>query len=425
MTLAAVSDLMPAGAREAGRPVHLTAVDPTVGARSSGGPQDLRQGNLSQILRYLHDHGPSSRRDIATGCGLAISTLTALIGELKTHRLVTEMNPVRSAHAGRPTRPIALDGDPWCVLGVHLTSDTVSVVARTAGGEELWLDSRRRHGHDGPAGQVRDLLLDHLTSPDSRRVVAVMTAVSDHTAAGWDLTAQELQAVLASAGLIDEPCLVEAGAATALAGLQAARQLGLGPRATVVYLGGLGELTGGLVVDGRIFTGAGGAAGSVAHASVTATRSVACECGRASCLNSVAAPAALLTRAGLLDETAARRVVLDDPESALALLVSRAAAGDPRVLATLDVAGLALGQVLDNMVGLLDPHAVILGDYLGALHPYLSSSLAARSGRVRVLEQPDPARVARGAALAGQSSILAAPLALTRPIHSDANRAGR
>lgn len=424
MTLAAVPDLMPTEQEAPVRSTHLAAVNPTRSGKNCGGPQDLRQGNLSQILRYLHVNGPSSRRDIATGCGLAVSTLTALIGELKAHRLVTEMAPVRRAQAGRPTRPLALDGDPWCVLGVHLTRDTVTAVAATVGGEELWLDSRRRSGRGGPAGQIRDLVLGRLDRTDPRQVVAVMAAVSDHASSVSDLTAQELKATLTAAGLIDGPCLVEVSAATPLAGLQGSRQLGLGPGATAVYLGGLGELTGGLVVDGLTFPGAGGTAGSVAHTGVAAAGASGCECGRASCLSRVAGPAALLTGAGLLDKAAASRIVLEDPESAITLLQSGAAVGDPRVLAALDVAGLALGQVLDSVIGLLDPHAVILGDYLGNLYPYLQPSLAARvrsSERIRALEL-DPARVARGAALASQSSTLAAPLTLTRPIPSGSGR---
>ena len=80
----------------------------------------LRHGNLTQILRYVRDHGASSRHDIARGCGLGISTMTDLIGELRARRLVRELDPIRRPGAGRPTRPIAFDGEPWCVLGVHL-----------------------------------------------------------------------------------------------------------------------------------------------------------------------------------------------------------------------------------------------------------------------------------------------------------------
>src|SRR5512133_2484101 len=96
---------------------------PDLGPRRSGGSGDLRQGNLTQILRYVRDHGASSRHDIAHGCGLGISTMTDLIGELRARRIVMELDPIRRPGAGRPTRPIDFDGEPWCVLGVRVDLD--------------------------------------------------------------------------------------------------------------------------------------------------------------------------------------------------------------------------------------------------------------------------------------------------------------
>ena len=119
-------------------PAGLT---PDMGLRRSGGSGDLRQGNLTQILRYLRDHGASSRHDIALGCGLGISTMTDLIGELRARRIVMELDPIRRPGAGRPTRPIDFDGEPWCVLGVRLDLDGFEFDAATLGGRELWRDS--------------------------------------------------------------------------------------------------------------------------------------------------------------------------------------------------------------------------------------------------------------------------------------------
>ena len=119
-------------------PAGLT---PDMGLRRSGGSGDLRQGNLTQILRYVRDHGASSRHDIARGCGLGISTMTDLIGELRARRIVMELDPIRRPGAGRPTRPIDFDGEPWCVLGVRLDLDGFEFAAATLGGRELWRDS--------------------------------------------------------------------------------------------------------------------------------------------------------------------------------------------------------------------------------------------------------------------------------------------
>src|SRR4051812_24651003 len=103
----------------------------------SGGAGDLRHGNLTQILRYVRDHGPSSRQDIARGCGLGISTMTDLIGELRARRLVRELDAVRGPRAGRPTRPIALDGEPWCVLGAQADLLEGQASCPTVGGAEI------------------------------------------------------------------------------------------------------------------------------------------------------------------------------------------------------------------------------------------------------------------------------------------------
>ena len=111
-------------------PAGLT---PIPGLRRSGGSGDLRQGNLTQILRYVRDHGASSRHDIARGCGLGISTMTDLIGELRERRIVKELDPIRRPGAGRPTRPIDFDGEPWCVLGVRVDLDGFQFAAQLWG----------------------------------------------------------------------------------------------------------------------------------------------------------------------------------------------------------------------------------------------------------------------------------------------------
>ena len=63
--------------------------------------------------------------------------MTDLIGELRSRRLVKELDPIRRPGAGRPTRPIDFDGEPWCVLGVQLDIDQHPVRLTTVGGREL------------------------------------------------------------------------------------------------------------------------------------------------------------------------------------------------------------------------------------------------------------------------------------------------
>src|SRR3954453_24067825 len=154
-----------------------TSRHPSFGVRGSGGSGDLRQGNLTSILRYVRDNGSSSRHDIAQGCGLGISTMTDLISELRSRRLVKELDPIRRPAAGRPTRPIALDGEPWCALGIHVDIDTIQFSAVTVGGREVWSSSvpmDLRHSGVGSHDTIRDVIVRELAQlPPDKELLAV------------------------------------------------------------------------------------------------------------------------------------------------------------------------------------------------------------------------------------------------------------
>ncbi|SDV04263.1 Sugar kinase of the NBD/HSP70 family, may contain an N-terminal HTH domain [Microlunatus sagamiharensis] len=409
------------------------------GLSRGGGSGELRQSNLTAILRFLRDHGASSRHDTARGCGLGVSTMTDLVGDLRARRLVAELDPIRRPGAGRPTRPIALDGEPWCVMGVHVEVERVHVRGATVGGTDLWQETAEAvfaEHHDG-AAVLADVIVAQLPNvPEGQQLVAVEIAVPGYVATdgqsvssralGWDGVGvgKAVRSALADAGLPD----VSVGLSSDfhLAGLFAARSLLSDASSTVAaYFGGVSEVGSALVVNGEIFRGAGGGAGDLAHLHVQldGTR---CWCGRHGCLNSVIRVQELLVQAGLHDEEAAAELVVTDPDAALSLLVDAANAGDTRVVEALEKAGSALGRAVDDVVGSVNPHAVVLGGYLGRLAPFLLPALD-RQLRARVHEGPyadtrilvtDEAEppVAAGAVLAARDACLYDPLGLTTPL---------
>lgn len=411
------------------------------GARRSGGSGDLRHGNLTQVLCYVRDHEPCSRHAIAHGCGLGISTLTDLIGDLKSRRLVKELDPVRRPGAGRPTRPIALDGVPWCALGIQLTHDSVTIAATSMGGVEHWLTTDPVQlddpSPDEAFEQVRQVLLRRLAEvPAGAEVISVEVAMPgvvlrddgqlSHSAElPWsDFPIRDrIAEVFAEAGLAG----IHVGVANdcQYAGLYATRaELKLSPDSVVAYVGGWRGIGSGLIVDGRIFGGAHGVAGDLAHANGGSSQG--CACGRTGCLTTVLGPEALLSRSGLMSADEAATKVLADPSGALELLRTKAEAGHAGVLSALADAGAALGRVIDDVLGVLNPHAAIIGGYAGVLSPYLRDAMDAQL-RVRLsdpafagtavvtLESLEP-RVVRGAAMAARDACLADPLTLTRPL---------
>jgi predicted NBD/HSP70 family sugar kinase len=411
------------------------------GARRSGGSGDLRHGNLTQILRYVRDHGASSRHDIARGCGLGISTMTDLIGELRSRRLVRELDPIRRPGAGRPTRPIAFDGEPWCVLGVHLDLDQVDFAASTVGGRELWTETVPADLRDAGAegySRIAELFRGQLDRiPADQELIAVEIGVGGFVAPDrstvslskdlhwrdFDLGAA-VTATLREAGV--EHAFVGVSNECQLSALYATRvELPLPGDVIAAYLGGSRTLGGGLIAGGEIFRGAWGGAGHFGHINVDPLGPT-CWCGRSGCLESLIGPVALLVNAKLASGSEARQLVDHDRDKANLLLAEAAEAGENQALKVLGQAGSLLGGAVDDIVGAINPHAVVLGGYLGVLSPYLLPRLrerlahrlampAYRSTEILPLEGLAP-RTVSGATLAARDACYYAPLLLTRPL---------
>ena len=399
----------------------------------------MRRGNLITILRYVRDHGPSSRYDIAQGCGLGVSTMTDLIGELRSRRLLRELERIPRLGAGRPTRPIALDGDPWCVLGIQVDLLEVQVRCTTVNGQELWSDRVAvpllGSGVDRGYPLLESALEPQLDRiPADKTLVAVQVGLPGSVATdrgtvgwsawlGWD--EMPLRALLAQTlvrhGWPDAH--VALATDSHLAALHAVRlELPAPPPQIAVYLGGVREVGGAVILDGKIFHGADGGAGDFGHARVD-PQGPACPCGRRGCLESMVGPARLLVESGLQSRAEADDVVVHQPLAALQALADAADRGEERVLAVLAEAGDALGVALDGVIGTLNPHLVMLGGYLGVLSRHLlgpaQDRIAPRSQiqsfaatTVVPLPQLVP-RVLWGATLAAQDACLEDPLHLT------------
>jgi predicted NBD/HSP70 family sugar kinase len=367
--------------------------------------------------------------------------MTDLIGELRSRRLVRELDPIRRPGAGRPTRPIAFDGEPWCVLGVHVDLDKVSFAASTVGGRELWTESVPADlRHTGPDGysQLDELLRAQLERiPAEQQLVAIEVGLGGSIAADrttvlhygkFDWRDFDLGAAVAAT--LDDMGIDHAAVSVSnecqLAALFASRiELPLPGDAIAVYLGGTRTIGSGLITRGEIFRGAGGDAGQFGHLNIDAS-GPECWCGRSGCLESLAGPAPLLTNAELVAAEEARGVVDSDPEAALAIILEAAESGRKPVLHALEQAGDALGRAIDDLVGTINPHAVILGGYLGVLSkfvmPQIQDRLALRlaepaySGtEIMALTELGP-RTVQGALLSARDACFYDPLALTHPL---------
>jgi predicted NBD/HSP70 family sugar kinase len=119
----------------------------------------------------------------------------------------------------------------------------------------------------------------------------------------------------------------------------------------------------GVIVDGRLYRGANGAAGDITHIRIDGAADIPCSCGKTGCLETVASGAALVR---ILRERGADVTAIED-------VVRLAADADPEASRAVRRAGEHLGQVLAANVHFFNPDAVYLGGILSTLEPFVAA----------------------------------------------------
>ena len=179
---------------------------------------------------------------------------------------------------------------------------------------------------------------------------------------------------------------------------------------------------GGIVLDGRLYTGAHGAAGEVGHMVVAPGQGPVCGCGQRGCLEALASGTAIARRAQealraapagqgqMLLELAGQR-----PDGVDARVVAEAARrGDALARQVLEETWRYLGAGLVTLVNLLDPEVVALGGGVARMGELMLQPLRRHLQEHAV---PGPARGTRlvAAELGDDAGVLgAAAVALQR-----------
>ena len=370
-----------------------------------------RRQNLSRTLTLLHREGPHSRATLTRRTGLNRSTIADLVGELVTLGLVGEEQPVASTGVGRPS-PLVTADPRVAVLTANPDIDAVTVGLVGLGGA---VHKRVRYPTSGSltateAVNLISALVEGMRSEldAAYSVLGIGVAVPGlvEPATGTVRLAPHL-------GWRDEPlaerlssatgyrCVVANDARTAMV---AEGWFGAGRgRSDFVYLNGSASgIGGGLVTAGRPVDGRHGFAGEFGH-TVVNHEGLACHCGRTGCLETEVRRDRLLESLGL-DSSSIEQLPA-------ALSEDRTAA----VTAEIDrqVAWLARG--LSDIVGILDPEAIILGGFLAALSNAAAGRLeeaVRRSGFAALSSDLDilPAALGSDVLTIGSAELLIDPL---------------
>ncbi|WP_030907682.1 ROK family transcriptional regulator [Streptosporangium amethystogenes] len=334
---------------------------------------DVRATNLAVVLRFVREHAPCSRADIAASTGLNKATVSSLVADLIDRRLVRETGLTEN-RVGRPATMLVLDGSPYAAIGIEINVDYVTAVAVDLSGERLLSWRRSFPGAAGTVGQAMATVagivrrvVNRMTKQE-RQVLGLTVGVpgligTDGTVRiapnlGWrdaDLCG-DLTKALRDPGF---PVQVDNDA-----NLAALAEHRFGPyagTANLIYLTGEIGVGAGIILDGRLRRGGQGYGGEIGHIQLDPL-GAECRCGRLGCLEAVAGIGAVLEHATI--SPAEVELELDE-------VVRLARGGDPGTLGVLDTVGRNLGKGVAVLANLLNPEVVILGGYYVPLAPWL------------------------------------------------------
>lgn len=321
----------------------------------------------SLVFTTVLSQGPLSRVELSRRTGLSSAAVTKAVRPLMAAGYFVEAADDSAPPAvGRPANPVRVDGGRALFIGVKVTADEVIAVLAD-------LCCRIRLARHVP-----------LTDREPAAVIAViaeLTAELRTEAEGFGVQVQGLAVAVSgdvdrAAGAVRYSPFLDwrdialadlTAAATGLPttvdndvrALTVAEQwfgagVGLSNFALVTVGAGIGC---GLVVNGRVVSGAHGVAGEIGHLSID-PRGPLCHCGNHGCVEAIASDSAIV-----------RRIEGDtgEPLAGPAQALELAHGGSPVAREAYADAGAAIGRAIGTVVNLLGPERVIIsGEGLAA-----------------------------------------------------------
>ena len=347
-------------------------------------PAVRRRDGRARLLLELASRGSASRAELARATGLAPSTVTSLVAALVAEGLVRAVESAGPGGVGRPGQRLTLGRRAGVVVGVDLGRRHLKVAVA-----DLSHSLLARREIPKPADQDATVDIELIRAEFESALADAGVSRHEVLALGMGLPGP----VHTTGELGDSTILpgwVGVRAADALeealgmpvsvdndANLGALSESKWGAGAEVgdlVYLKASTGIGAGLIIEGRLFRGAGHTAGEIGHTVIDPGGPV-CRCGNRGCLEMYAGASAILTA---LRPT--------HPEvTDLATTVARAQEGDPGCRRVVADAGRAIGSALATLCNIVNPARVIVGGTLGEAGELLLEPMreALRAGSIR------------------------------------------
>jgi predicted NBD/HSP70 family sugar kinase len=329
----------------------------------------LRSLNRERVVDALRELGVASRADIARHTGLSRSTVSSLVTALQDEGLIVDRDASPDGTAstgGRPPALIALSRRAGVALGIDFGKRHLAVAAADLSHavlaevrHEMPDDYDARRGLDEAAGLVDHVLDDAGVSSDEVLGVGLGVPGPIHLPTGVVGSSAILPGWVGArvaAEMCDRlsmPVHVDNDANLgALAELHWGAGQGCSSLTYIKIATGIGS---GLVLERRLFRGAGGTAGEIGHTTIDEAGPI-CRCGSRGCLETFAGAPAIVE---LLRPSLGADVTGET-------IVQQALDGHPGSRRAIGDAGRHVGSALANLCNLFNPELIVVGGTLAA-----------------------------------------------------------
>jgi glucokinase-like ROK family protein len=346
----------------------------------------VRESNLSSVLRLIHTQSPISRAQLAVITGLNKSTVSSLVEELLTQKLIHETGS-NSGTAGRPATWLEINPQAGLIIGVELGVDFISAAVTDLMGNILW---RRKEDTDP-------------TEDQNKMIEQTLRIVKEAMSANKKKGSRFFGLGLSTPGIVDlkEGVLIFApnldwrdvpfkkifSDATKLntfiendanAAAFAEHLFGTARENQdfIFIFAGVG-IGSGLFLNGHLYRGMNGYAGEIGHSPIMGEPSpTVCHCGNHGCWETYANQHSIIQRVQTrLDAKHASIIpkLMAEQNLPLSISIIKQAAdlGDKEAIESIIEVGHAMGKGFAGLINIFNPEKIILGGPLNIIGEYL------------------------------------------------------
>ncbi len=378
-----------------------------------------KRHNNQLVLSTIYQKGEISRAEIARSTHLTATTVSNIVAEYMKMGLVAETGSMTLAR-GKPPTLLSVVDDAYHLIGLDLARSEFQGAVMNLRGEQIHRASIAIDGQTGEATlnlvyEIIDQLLAQAEAPllgigiAAPGIIDAEHGIVRHAVNfGWyglpmrDLLTERYDLPVHIANDNHVAVLAE-------------QTFGKhkGSQDLVVFKVGHG-IGAGIILNGRLFYGAGHGAGEIGHVKVIENGEL-CSCGNHGCLETIASSRAIVKRAQAIAEndpgSSLHQFAPDLPEMKIADVVQAFGAGDPALQTLVAEIGRILGMALANIVGVLSvPTILIAGSVAAFGDPLLAEmQMVVDTGSLSHLAshtQIEPASLDQDIVLLGTTALL-------------------